>query len=123
MDASAEWPGSSRSYPSQMANFFVGPTSDHPTIASAMLAAGPNDSIILESGYSNEAATVLHNGMTVSGDATSTGIVLTLAPGIPTFFLGGTAPIDVFDASDGNGITANGGDNTVTVTNGIDAVD
>src|SRR6185436_8452502 len=57
-----------------------------------------------------------------SGDATSTGIVLQLAIGIATFTLTGTAPINVFDASDGNGIVGNDGNNIITVTDGADAV-
>jgi len=107
-----------------MATLTVGPTSTFPSIAAAMLAGAPADTILLETGYSNESATVTHNGMTVSGGATSTGIVLQLAVGIPTFFLGGSAPINVLaNASGGNGITGNAGDNVVTVTGGIDAVD
>ena len=61
-------------------------------------AAAAGDTILLETGYSNETATVTHHGMTVSGDATSTGIVLQLGAGIATFFLAGTAPINVLDA-------------------------
>ena len=81
-----------------MAILTVGPNSSFPTIAAAMLAASASDTILLETGYSNETATVTHNGMTVSGDATSTGIVLQLATGIATFTLAGTAPINVLDA-------------------------
>ncbi len=101
----------------------VGPTSTFPTIAAAMVAANPADTILLQAGYSNETATVTHNGMTISGDATSTGIVLQLASsGIATIFLGGNAPINVLDAPDGNGITGNAGDNVITVKAGADAV-
>ena len=108
-----------------MPTLTVGPTSTFPTIAAAMASAAAGDTIQLEPGYSNETATVTHIGMTVTGDATSTEIVLNLAPGIATFFLGGTAPINVSDAdvpADGNGITGNAGDNVITVTNGVDAV-
>ena len=105
-----------------MAILTVGPNSLFATIAAAMLAAGPNDTIRLESGYRNETATVRHSGMTVSGDATSTGIDLRLATGIATFTLTGTAPINVHDASDGNGIVGNDGNNIITVTAGADAV-
>ena len=106
-----------------MAILTVGPNSSFPTIAAAMAAAAASDTIQLESGYSNETATVTHPGMTVSGDATSTGIILQLGTGIATFFLAGTAPINVLDnASDGNGINGNDGDNVITVTGGADAV-
>ena len=60
--------------------------------------------------------------MTISGGATSTGIVVQLAPGIATFTLAGTAPITVRDAVDGNGIVGNDGNNVITVTDGVDAV-
>lgn len=101
----------------------VGPNSSFPTIAAAMLAANAGDTISLEAGYSNETATVTHNGMTVSGESTSTGIVLQLALGVPIFTLGGSAPINVFDAADGNTIVGNAGNNVITVTDGADAVD
>jgi Ca2+-binding RTX toxin-like protein len=88
-----------------------------------MAAAGDNDTIQLESGYSNEVATVTHTGMIVRGDANSTGITLRLANGIPSFFLEGTAPINVLDSSSANSIVGNDGDNIITVTDGADAVD
>ncbi|HEX2554612.1 MAG TPA: calcium-binding protein [Microvirga sp.] len=100
----------------------VGPNSTYPTIAAAMPFANPADTILLEAGYGNEAATVTQNGITVAGDATSTGIVLTLGAGVATFALDGTAPIDVLDALDGDGIVGNDGDNVITVTGGADAV-
>lgn len=105
-----------------MAILTVGPNSTFPTIAAAMLAANPNDTIQLEAGYGNETATVTQPGMIVTGEATSTGIVLQLATGIPTFTLAGAAPINVLDASDGNGIVGNGGNNLITVTGGADSV-
>jgi Ca2+-binding RTX toxin-like protein len=106
-----------------MAILNVGPNQLYPTIAAAMAAAAASDTIQLESGYGNETATVTHPGMTVSGDATSTGIILQLGTGIATFFLAGTAPINVLDnAADGNGINGNDGDNVITVTGGADAV-
>jgi Ca2+-binding RTX toxin-like protein len=105
-----------------MAILSVGPNSLFTSIAAAMLEATAGDTILLEAGYSDETATITHNGMTISGDATSTGIVLQLGTGIPTMFLAGTAPFDVLDASDGNGIVGNAGNNVVTVAGGADAV-
>jgi Ca2+-binding RTX toxin-like protein len=101
----------------------VGPNSDFPSIAAAMQAAGPGDTIELEAGYSNETATVSFSGMTITGGAGSTGIVLNLGLGIATVTLDGTAPFQLVDASDGNGIVGNDGDNRITVTGGVDAVD
>ena len=107
-----------------MAILLVGPSSLlYPTIADAMFDAGPGDTIELESGYSNETATITQTGMTVSGSAASVGIVLQLATGIPTFTLTGAAPIRILDATDGNGIVGNAGSNTIIVSGGADAVD
>lgn len=101
----------------------VGPNSDFPSIAAAMQSAGPGDTIELEAGYSNETATVSFSGMTITGGAGSTGINLELGLGIATVTLSGTAPFRLVDASDGNGIVGNDGDNRITVTDGVDAVD
>jgi Ca2+-binding RTX toxin-like protein len=101
----------------------VGPNSDFPTIAAAMQASGPGDTIQLEAGYSNETATIAFSGMTITGGAGSTGIVLNLAMGIATVTMTGTAPFELNDASDGNGIVGNAGDNRISVTGGVDAVD
>jgi Ca2+-binding RTX toxin-like protein len=96
--------------------------SQYATIAQAMLSSAPGDSILLEGGYKNETATVSVNNITIGGDASSTGIVLHLASGVPLFALTGTAPISIFDAADGNAITGNSGNNLVTVAAGVDAV-
>ena len=96
--------------------------SQYPSIAAAMLAASPADTIQLASGYSNETATVTVNNITVDGGAGSTGIVLHLGPAVPLFATTGAAPINIFDGSGGNGIVANAGNNLVTVTAGVDAV-
>src|SRR5690606_19716706 len=50
------------------------------------------------------------------------GISLQLGAGVATFTLGGTAPINILDALDGDGIFGNDGDNIVTVTGGADSV-
>jgi Ca2+-binding RTX toxin-like protein len=99
----------------------VGPNGTYASIAAAMAAAGPGDTIQLEAGYSDETATVLHSGMTITGEASSTGIVLNLGQGIATVTLAGAAPINVNDASDGNGIVGNDGNNLITVTAGADS--
>jgi serralysin len=105
-----------------MAIFTVGPNSTFPSIAAAMAAAGPGDTIQLEAGYSNETATVTHSGMIITGEASSVGIVLQLGSGIATVTLAGAAPINLIDASDGNSIIGNDGNNHVTVTAGADSV-
>jgi hypothetical protein len=101
-----------------MTTFLVGPTAPFHTISAAMLAAGVTDTIQLQSGYSNETATVTHVGMTVTGEANSTGIVLNLGTGVTALTLAGLAPINVHDSLQGNTITGNGGDNIITVTAG-----
>ena len=103
-----------------MAILTVGPTSTYESISDAMVDAGPNDTIVLEAGYGNETATVTHSGMTISGGATSTGVVLLLGSGVTNVSLAGTAPINVKDSADGNGIVGNDGNNVITVTDGSD---
>ncbi len=53
-----------------MAILLVGPTAAFHTIAEAMPIAVAGDTIQLQSGYSNETATITHNGMIVTGGAT-----------------------------------------------------
>jgi hypothetical protein len=105
-----------------MTTLYVGPGETYNTIAEAMPFANTADTIELVKGYQNEATTVTQSGITVTGDSMSTGIVLTLGAGVATFTLGGTAPINVFDALDGGGIVGNDGNNVITVTGGADAV-
>jgi Ca2+-binding RTX toxin-like protein len=103
----------------------VGPTSTYASIAQAMIHAVAGDIISLQAGYCNETATVTKNNMTVTGDASSTGIVIqigTTAPAIATFTLAGTAPINILDSPQGNGLVGNAGNNVITVTDGSDAV-
>ena len=101
----------------------VGPNSDFRSIAAAMQVSGPGDTLRLELGYSDETATIAYSGMTIEGSAYSRNIVLNLGLGVATVVLTGTAPIQVNDASDGNGIVGNAGNNLITVTAGADAVD
>ncbi len=101
----------------------VGPNSTYSSIDKAMAHAGPSDTINLQSGYSNETATVAHNNITIFGNAKSHDIALQLARGVSTLTLTGKAPIDIFDASDGNGIVGNAGNNRITVSGGVDSVD
>ena len=61
-----------------MAVLNVGPSDLYLTIAAAMAVAEPGDTIVLAAGYSNETATVTVSGITVTGDANSLGIVLTI---------------------------------------------
>ncbi|MEI6161357.1 MAG: calcium-binding protein, partial [Roseococcus sp.] len=76
----------------------------------------------METGYSNETAIINKTGVGVTGDASSVGIILQLAVGIPTFSVTGTAPFAILDATDANGMVGNDGDNTITVTAGVDSV-
>ncbi|WP_054005357.1 calcium-binding protein [Cypionkella psychrotolerans] len=105
-----------------MSTYTVGPNSDFPSIAAAMQVSGPGDVLRLEAGYGNETATVAFSGMTIFGGASSHNILLNLALGVTTVTLTGNAPIRLHDASDANGIVGNAGNNIVTVTGGIDAV-
>ena len=103
--------------------YTVGPNSEFPSIAAAMRMSGPGDTLRLQRGYSNETATVSYSGMTITGGVYSHNIVLNLGLGVATVTLTGSAPIHVNDANDGNGIVGNAGNNLITVTGGVDAVD
>jgi Ca2+-binding RTX toxin-like protein len=105
-----------------MAILTVGPNSDYPSIAAAMVDAKSGDELLLEAGYSNETATITVDAITVSGAASSLEIELHLAIGVATFTLAGEAPINVLDSATGNAITGNDGNNEITVTAGADAV-
>lgn len=101
----------------------VGPHSTFRSIRKAMLEAGPNDTIQLEPGYGHETASVRYNGMTFDGGSDSIGVVLRLGTGISSVALTGTASFEVFDnATDGNSIIGNDGDNLIHVSGGADAV-
>lgn len=78
------------------------------------------DQILLENGYSNEAALVTVNNLFINGDNSSKNIDLTLGAGIDTVTLLGGAPINVADNGGNNTITGNAGSNLVEVTSGID---
>jgi Ca2+-binding RTX toxin-like protein len=104
----------------------VGP-SDYDTIAEAMLVAQDGDTILIAEGFAiGETADVTSNSLTISGDVSSTGIVLQLQPGILSVTLAGTAPINVLDSAGapgtGNAIVGNDGENVITVSGGVDAV-
>ena len=106
-----------------MATLTVGLLSTYPTIQAALVAALPGDTIKLAVGYSNETATITKSNITVDSGALSAGIHLKLATGIANVQLTGTGAIDVVDNTSSNTITGNAGDNVITVTGGLDAVD
>ncbi len=98
----------------------VGPGETYATIGAAMAVANAGDQILLETGYSNEAALVTVDNLSISGSSSSTHIELTLGAGIDGVTLLGDAPIDVFDNGGNNTITGNAGANFVEVSGGID---
>ena len=106
-----------------MATLSVGPTSAFPTIHAALAVAHPGDTIALEAGYSNEAATITLDNITIDAGMSSVGIHLQLAPGIGNLHLAGSAPINVMDNTSDDVITGNAGDNVITVAGGTDVVD
>lgn len=105
-----------------MATLNVGPGQTYATIAAAMAAANPGDTIQLAAGYVNETATVTKNNITVSGAAGNTGIILTLNGSVSGVTLAGAAPIAVNGTAAGaETITGNSGANTVTLLAGTSA--
>jgi Ca2+-binding RTX toxin-like protein len=105
-----------------MAVLSVGPGQTYATIAEALLDAVSGDTIFLASGYSGETVTINVSGITIQGDASSTGIVLNIASGIDGVTLTGDAPIDVSDSASNSTITGNDGDNEIFVNGGTDSV-
>jgi Ca2+-binding RTX toxin-like protein len=106
-----------------MAIYTVGLDSDYFSIADVLEIAAPGDTILLEAGYGPETVTIATNNLTVSGEASSFGIVLKLAADVAVLQLLGDAPIEVQDGPGGNFITGNEGFNLITVSQGADAVD
>lgn len=106
-----------------MAIYTVGLDSDYFSITDALAIAAPGDTILLEAGYGPENVTIATNDLTVSGEASSVGIVLKLSAGVALLQLLGNAPIEVQDGPSGNSITGNLGSNLITVSQGADAVD
>jgi hypothetical protein len=81
----------------RVTTFIVGPP-PYTDIEQAINAAGPNDTIQLQSGHRDDFALVTQTGMTVTGDTSNTGIDLHLFYGVTSFTLGGTAPFTVWDS-------------------------
>lgn len=93
------------------------------SIADAMAIAAPGDTIVLTDGYSDETATVTVSNITVLGTSTSVGIKLIIGADVTGLVLTGDASIDVMDSGAGVAFAGNAGDNTITVTVGIDVID
>jgi VCBS repeat-containing protein len=92
----------------------------------AALASGsvvPGDTLALLSGYNTENATVGIENLTFSGDASNTGIALTLSTGIMAITLTGSAPIAVTGNGGNNSITGNDGSNVLIGGEGSDSID
>lgn len=87
-----------------------------PTIAAAMAAAQPGDTIQLGGGYTGETATITVNNLIIAGDAINTGISLNLGNGTGSanITLTGNAPITVFGNELDNVIIGNAGDNILS---------
>jgi serralysin len=114
----------------------------YPTIAAAVAASAPTDTILIDAGYAgNEAVSVTVNNLTFSAPASVTGIVLTPAAGILRITLADASPIQIVGNASNNLFTGNNGDNiisdggggndiiasgsgndTITVTGGTDSV-
>lgn len=105
-----------------MATRTVGPGGDFPTIAAALITAGPLDIIELLAGYSNETATVNVNLITVLAGSSSTGITLQLANNVNIFNVSGTASFRILDSGASQSIFGGAGDDIITVSGGNDIV-
>ena len=78
-----------------MATFTIGGGGDFFTITAALTSGSvvPGDTLTLLPGYNTETASVGIENLTFSGDASNTGIALTLSTGIMAITLIGSAPI------------------------------
>jgi VCBS repeat-containing protein len=107
-----------------MATRTIGGAGNFATITAA-LASGlvfPGDTLALLSGYNTENATVGIENLTFSGDASNTGIALTLSTGIMGITLTGSAPIAVIGNESDNSITGNDGSNVLAGGDGNDSI-
>jgi Ca2+-binding RTX toxin-like protein len=108
-----------------MAAYTIGGGGNFATITEA-LASGlvvPGDTLALLSGYNTEDATVGIENLTFSGDASNTGIALTVGAGIMAITLTGTAPIAVTGGNWSNrSITGNDGSNVLAGGGGNDSI-
>jgi hypothetical protein len=96
---------------------------DELSITAAMNAASDGDTIVVAAGEDPEIVLVTKNNITIDAPASVVGIELTIDAGVIGLTLAGDAPIDVMDSNTGDIIIGNAGDNTITVTGGIDTVD
>lgn len=92
------------------------------SIADAMSAAIPGDTIVLAADYGPEVVTLSISNITITGPVTAVGIDVTIGAGVTGLILTGDAPINVLDSATADTITGNDGDNIITVTGGIDTI-
>ena len=104
-----------------MAVLIVG-SGGFPTIAAAVAAANPGDTLSLQTGYINDSAVDTVQNLSMSGGVSNTGIAMAMGAGVADFTLLGAAPINVTDNAGNNTITGNTGENVISVSGGTDTV-
>ena len=105
---------------------------DHATIAAAVAAANPGDTIVIEPGYTTaETVSVGVNNLTVDAQSSQTGNVFNLGSGVTQFTTAGSTRVTVNGSTDANTLTSgaasdvlSGGDgaDTMTAGSGSDSV-
>ena len=102
----------------------IGGGGDFFTITAALTLGSvvPGDTLTLLPGYNTETASVGIENLTFSGDASNTGIALTLSTGIMAITLIGSAPIAVTGNGSANSITGNDGSNVLFGSLGNDSI-
>jgi Ca2+-binding RTX toxin-like protein len=88
----------------------------HATITNALLAAAPDDTIVLAAGYGPEVLTVSLSNITLTGPTSVHGIAVFVAASVTNFALLGVASINVTDLGSGVSLTGNMGGNNVIET-------
>src|SRR5262249_30620771 len=108
-----------------MATFTIGGSGNFATITAALASGSgvvPGDTLALLSGYNTANATAGLENLSFSGDASNTGIALTLSTGIMAISLTGFAPIAVTGNGSDNSIAGNNGSNVLAGGEGNDSI-
>ncbi|BCW90364.1 hypothetical protein sos41_35320 [Alphaproteobacteria bacterium SO-S41] len=110
-----------------MATLIVGPSGNYSSLAAAISAAQPGDTILLQDNFVGSSVDVTVDNLTFTGPASSSA-TFRLTPGVTAVNLDGLAPFVLLDTpSSGSGVSStvvdgNAAANVFTVTDGIDVV-
>ncbi|BCW90363.1 hypothetical protein sos41_35310 [Alphaproteobacteria bacterium SO-S41] len=106
-----------------MATLTVGPQGTYATLAAAIAAAAPGDTITLQYGFNGGTVDLGVDNLTFDGLA-ATQAVFNIKPGVSNVNFLGTGRFDVIDSATSTNTTINGnsGPNSFSISNGADVV-